>query len=179
MPEYVLLLGGSTPTTRIDFTADGDQRWQFGDAAAACVVSVKHRGKFAVVEAESRFHGEGGDTFLVDQFLPLSARVEELTQRIEELTADAAARAIFKHKLHGPRVALACGEASAGMAQRIAKIHSISRTSSTFEDNGYTLSSGCFLGFEKLRSTLKLGDQLLLAQAHPGFMSGYTLCEVM
>lgn len=179
VPEYTLLLSGSTPTTRIDFKSGGQERWQFGDAACACVVSTKHRGKFAVIEAESLFHGGGGNSFVVDQFAPLAANVEEFSQRIEQLTSDVIAKAIFKHKLHGSHVVLACGEASAGMAARVAEMHSISRLAAPFAANGCTLSSGCFLALQEQRASLRQGDRVILAQALPGFVSGYALCEVM
>jgi len=185
--EYALLVTTAVPTSRINFVTGGPERFHFGDAASACVVSTKHNGKLAVLDAESMFHGGGGKSFVVDQFLPLVADLEVFTDVSERLTSDAVAKAIFKNKLHGAHIVLACGESSAGMAARIASTHSIARFGESFTNNGYTLSSGCFLAFEQLRSIfrtgvsgsgLKAGDKIVFAQTAPGFVSGYALCEV-
>lgn len=178
VPEYTLLLSGSTPTSRINFEKGGEERWHFSDAAAACVVSNKHRGKLTVIDADSAFHGKGEGSFVVDQFLPLIAKVDYLPQQIERLTSDMCANAIFKHKLHGSHVVLACGEASSGMAARIAQGHAISRFGSAFDTHGHAISAGCFLAYEQIKPRLKSGDRIILTQALPGFVSGYALCEV-
>ncbi len=177
-PEYILLVSGSTPTSRINFEKGGDERWHFCDAAAACVVSSKHRGKLTVLDAESAFHGKAEGSFVVDQFLPLIAKLDNFPQQLELLTADMCAKAVFKHKLHGAHVVLACGEASSGMAARVAQGQSISRFGSSFDDNGHMISAGCFFAYERIAHTLKVGDRVILVQALPGFVSGYALCEV-
>lgn len=178
VPEYTLLISVSTPTSRINFRAGGDERWHFGDGASACVVSSKHTGKLTVLDAESAFLGGAGRSLIIDQFNPVTADISALRSRIESSTSDAVGRVVFKHKAHGPQVVLAVGEADAEMAARIASGHSISRFASTFRDNGHLLTAGCFLAFEKLKETLKRGDRVIFAQTVPGFVAGFAVCEV-
>ncbi len=178
VPDYTLLISVSTPTSRINFRAGGDERWHFADGASACVVSSKHTGKLTVLDAESAFLGGAGKTLVIDQFNPVTADLTALRDRIESFTSDAVGRVVFKHKAHGPHVALAVGEAGVEMAARIASGHSISRFASTFSDNGHLLTAGSFLAFEKFKETLKRGDKVIFAQTVPGFVAGFAVCEV-
>ncbi len=181
--EYTLLVTTFTPTARMQFDSLSGEHVQFSDAAVACVISAKHPGRFRVVDADVQYNAGNNPAskaaLSIDAFLPLAADLELLRTKLERLSDECTARAIFKNKLHGSNFAFACGEASVGMSQRIAERHDIARYCSTFAEHGQLLSAGALFGLCELDRSLASGERVLLTQALPGFVSGYAVLEVL
>ena len=170
--DYVLCLSANTPTKMIDYSM-GDERYYFGDAAGAMVLSKKHKGRFQV--AESVFGPVSGG--LTNMRFQMDGHLRaEMESEILRVAGDCTKLA---QKFNKQQLSVVDAQLGRGLSKMIIDGAGLQAAKfiSNYEKRGYSLGSSPITALSEQWDNLAKDQPVLVLGSGTGSGAGYVLLE--
>lgn len=171
IPDYVLCIATSTPTQRVNYRS-GMERYLFGDAASAVVLSTRNRGKLSVTSSQIRNHLDDADLMELDLYdharIDFSATCEWMRVKLEEELTFATGAAASGD------VILIFNQFLGQMQDELASQRGATSWSNV-DQRGYSMSAGPVAVLSERWDEIQSGMNLITLFAGAGLVSGHVV----
>ena len=176
LPDYILCISSNCPTYRLNYRR-GLEGVYLGDAAAALVVSIKHRGKLAVCGSFFGTDVKLQDVFQLDRFADGAVKIDEFRKIISARSAQMFNALMEKHHLTPGAYRFIGTQFDYGLLEEERIQHGIEPQQcwSNVRACGYTLGSSAASVLADQWAAVQPDQTVAVTHISPGIGFGYLL----
>ncbi len=177
VPDYVLCVSTNTPSQHVSFSSPALPAYVCGDAAAAVVISPRHRGKLRVIQSRLQRRSGYKTAVTIGQHVEIDAALlpsgEELTaeisqgvrQLVEQQDLNVATSFFVGPQLFAAEVSSVA--AALGFSEP--------RVVATARDNGYSFGAATGCAIDAIWDVVREGESIAVLNGGDGLWSGSLL----